>query len=187
MKKTWGLINELRGKVKKNIKASFVINGQLVEDRRKMSNEFNSFFASVARKLNVKICSSTLNVETPNNDFKSYLNDRVHQSIFLSPTSPSELVEIVKSLENDKASDISIIILKKCFHYISGHLSGFFNKFIELGKFPDVLKVGKITPIYKKGDHQLLVNYRPVSVIPIFGKIFEKVIYTIGFTASFRL
>ena len=87
MKKTWGLINELRGKVKKNIKASFVINGQLVE--------FNSFLASVARKLNVKICSSTLNVETPNNDFKSYLNDRVHQSIFLSPTLPSELVEIV--------------------------------------------------------------------------------------------
>ena len=33
MKKTWGLINELRGKVKKNIKASFFINGQLVEDK----------------------------------------------------------------------------------------------------------------------------------------------------------
>ena len=148
-----------------------------MEDRIQISNEFNSFFASVARKLNVQICSSTLNVETPNNDFKSYLNDRVHQSIFLSPTSPSELVEIVKSLENYKASDISIIILKKCFHYISGHLSGFLNKFIELGKFLDVLKVGKITPIYKKGDPQLLDNYRPVSVIPIFGKIFEKVIY----------
>ena len=56
-----------------------------MEDRSlKISNEFNSFFASVARKLNVKICSSTLNVETPNNDFKSYLNDRVHQSIFVS-------------------------------------------------------------------------------------------------------
>ena len=109
-----------------------------------------AFFASVARKLNVKICPSTLNVETPNNDLKSYLNDRVHQRIFLSPTSPSELVEMIKSLENDKASDISIIILKKCFYYISGHLSGFFNKFIELGKFPDVLKVGKMTPIYKK-------------------------------------
>ena len=68
MKKTWGLINELRGKVNENIPASFVINGQLVEDGRKISNEFNSFFASVARKLNVKICSSTLNVETPNND-----------------------------------------------------------------------------------------------------------------------
>ena len=43
--------------------------------------------------------------------------------------------------------------------------------------FPDILKVGKITPIYKKGNPQLLDNYRPVSVIPIFAKNFEKVIY----------
>ena len=76
IKKTWDLINELRCKVKKNIKASFVINRQLVEDRRKIYNYFNSFFASAARKLNVKICSSTLNFEIPNNDFKSYLHDR---------------------------------------------------------------------------------------------------------------
>ena len=50
--KTWSLINELRGKTKQNIKASFVINGELVEDRRQISNEFNQFFASVAKKLN---------------------------------------------------------------------------------------------------------------------------------------
>ena len=45
------------------------------------------------------------------------------------------------------------------------------------GIFPDTLKVGKITPIFKKGDTQELANYRPVSTLPIFGKIFEKVIY----------
>ena len=178
MKKTWGLINELRGKVKQNIKASFVINGELIEDRRKISNEFNNFFASVAKKLNVKTCSSTLNGGSTNNDFRCYLNNRVQKSIFLSPTSPCELVEIVEGLENDKASDISIFILKKCFKNIAGCLSGFFNRFMETGQFPDILKVGKITPIFKKGDPQLLDNYRPVSVIPIFAKIFEKVLYS---------
>ena len=45
------------------------------------------------------------------------------------------------------------------------------------GIFPDILKVGKITPIYKKDNPELLENYRPVSTLPIFGKIFEKVIY----------
>ena len=45
------------------------------------------------------------------------------------------------------------------------------------GIFPDILKVGKITPIYKKDIPELLENYRPVSTLPIFGKIFEKVIY----------
>ena len=57
-------------------------------------------------------------------------------------------------------------------------MAGFFNKFMELGKFPDLLKIGKIIPIYKKRDPKILDNYRPVSVITIFGKIFEKVIYS---------
>ena len=119
-----------------------------------------------------------MNASTQNNLFRSYFqNKRVQNSIFLSGTSPDELEDIVRSLENNKASDVSIFILKKCIKYISGHLAGFFNHFMALGIFPDILKLGKISPIYKKGNPQLLDNYRPVSVIPIFGKIFEKVIY----------
>ena len=45
------------------------------------------------------------------------------------------------------------------------------------GCFPDVLKIGKITPIFKKGNPEDVGNYRPVSTLPIFGKLFEKVIY----------
>ena len=177
LKKTWALINELRGHVKQNIKASFVINGKLVEDRREISNEFNKFFASVAKKLNTKTCSSTLEGSAHNINYLDFLKNRVHRSIFLSPTSPGELEDIVKNLENDKSSDISIFILKKCFRLISGNLSGFLNKFMATGNFPDILKIGKITPIFKKGNPQILDNYRPVSIIPIFAKIFEKVIY----------
>ena len=43
------------------------------------------------------------------------------------------------------------------------------------GIFPDELKVGKISPIYKKESEELLENYRPVSTLAIFGKIFVKV------------
>ena len=46
------------------------------------------------------------------------------------------------------------------------------------GVFPDQLKKGKITPIYKKEDEELLENYRPVSTLPVFGKILEKIIYS---------
>ena len=54
------------------------------------------------------------------------------------------------------------------------------------GTFPSILKIGKITPIFKKDDEQLLENYRPISTLPIFGKIFEKLIYSrlYGFFAS---
>ena len=60
---------------------------------------------------------------------------------------------------------------------ISGHLSGFINNFMELGTFHKILKIGKVSPLFKIGDSQLFENYRPISVLPIFGKIFEKVLY----------
>ena len=46
------------------------------------------------------------------------------------------------------------------------------------GVFPDNLKVGKITPIFKKGDQEKFENHRPVSTLPIFDKLFEKVVYS---------
>ena len=60
IKKTWKLMNDLRGKSKNNIKASFIINGEMVQDRRVIAKEFNVFFSSIARNLNTKIYSSTL-------------------------------------------------------------------------------------------------------------------------------
>ena len=50
------------------------------------------------------------------------------------------------------------------------------NNFIGIGIFPDILKRGRITPIFKKGDSRFLDNYRPASILPIFGKIYEKLI-----------
>ena len=52
------------------------------------------------------------------------------------------------------------------------------NYLMEVGKFPDEQKLGKITPIYKKDSDELFENYRPVSTLPIFGKIFEKIIFS---------
>ena len=49
---------------------------------------------------------------------------------------------------------------------------------MEIGKFPDVLKIGKITPVYKKDSAEIFENYRPISTLPIFAKIFEKIIYS---------
>ena len=115
LKKTWSLINELRGKTKRNIKASFIINGEMVEDRRQIANEFNTFFASVAKKLNAKLYSSTLGqIEPHRDDFQRFLKNRVNSSMFISPLTADQIHEIIQNFKNDKASDISIYILKKC-------------------------------------------------------------------------
>ena len=65
-------------------------------------------------------------------------------------------------------------------------LTAHFNSAMAESTFLSILKIGKITPIFKKDDEQLLENYRPISTLPIFGKIFEKLIYSrlYGFFAS---
>ena len=49
---------------------------------------------------------------------------------------------------------------------------------MRLGEFPNELKLGRITPIYKKDEVDNMANYRPISTLPILGKIFEKIIYS---------
>ena len=51
-KKTWEVINELRGKCKKTIKPQFCVNGVRITERRLIANKFNEYFASIASKLN---------------------------------------------------------------------------------------------------------------------------------------
>ena len=48
---------------------------------------------------------------------------------------------------------------------------------LTTGTFPDRLKFSEIKPMYKKGDKTLIANYRPISLLPVFSTIFEKVIY----------
>ena len=176
IKKTWELINELRGKLKSNIKASFVIDGKVVVNRREIAQEFNIFFSSIAHKLNSKVYQSTLTTY----EFVNYLkpNNNSCNSMYMQSCTIEEVAEVVAGLENNKASDIPIPLLKKCSLVIIYHLYRFFDFFLTQGIFPDILKKGSISPIYKKGDSRYLDNYQPVSTLPLFGKILEKLMYT---------
>ena len=176
MKKTWALINELRGKTKSNIKSCFKIDGELVRSTRVIANGFNEHFSSIAQKMNVKPVKGSIDTNINFNNFLSK-QQRIHSSIFLYQCSSEDVIKIIKAFEGDKASDISVKVLKRISPYIARHLSGFINYFMQTGKFPNVLKIGKIAPIYKKCDAQLFDNYRPISILPIFGKIFEKILY----------
>ena len=51
------------------------------------------------------------------------------------------------------------------------------NQSIESGHVPVTMKLAKVVPIYKSKDKQMLNNYRPISLLPIFSKILEKVIH----------
>ena len=89
-----------------------------------------------------------------------------------------EVCQIINDFQNGKSSDIPIKVIKKCSSIISPLLSQYYNIFLSHGIFPESLKIGKITPVFKKGDSELLENYRPISTLPVFGKVFEKIIYS---------
>ena len=72
---------------------------------------------------------------------------------------------------------ISIRMLKLCGKSICKPLDLIFQSCIKQGKFPTEWKKANVVPVHKKGDKQILKNYRPVSLLPICGKIFERLIY----------
>ena len=57
------------------------------------------------------------------------------------------------------------------------HLKLIFENILISSSYPDVWKLANVTPIFKKGDKQSIVNYRPISLLPICGKFFEKIIF----------
>ena len=174
-KKTWEIINSLRGKVKNNIKASFIIDSERIICRRVIANKFNEYFSSLARNLNREAYNEMPITSFPS--FESFMSAPCKNSMFMEDCDANEINEIIRDFANGKSSDIPIILIKRSCAIISPILSALINKGLSIGTFPKILKVGRITPVFKKGDKELIQNYRPVSTLPVFGKIFEKVIY----------
>ena len=69
--------------------------------------------------------------------------------------------------------------MKECASSLSGPLSIIFNKSLQLGIFPDIWKDAIVTAIYKKGDRQTKVNYRPISLLSCISKVFERIVYDV--------
>ena len=174
-KKTWKIINELRGKEKQGIKPSFVIGNERIICRRLIANKFNNYFLSLATNLNTEAYGTIPITAFPS--FESYLPSACQSSIFLEDCDEVEITDIIRELQNGKASDIPIAVIKSSCRIISPYLCKLYNMHMSNGIFPSILKLSKVTPIYKKGNKEHIENYRPVATLQIFGKIFEKIIY----------
>ena len=179
MKKTWELINSIRGKNKRSIKPSFIIDNVRITERRIIATKFNEYFVSIATNMNTKAASDNSYIpleELP--QFDTFLVESCTDSVYFEDCTAVEIEDIIVDLDVGKSSDIPIKVVKSSNKIISPILQQHFNNCMKHGVFPQDLKVGSITPIYKKDNEECLENYRPVSTLPIFGKIFEKIIYS---------
>ena len=171
--KIWKIINNVIGKNKVAlINNRFKYNGTVITDKKDIANHFNSFFVKVGPNLARKIPSS-------NHNPLNYLKGNYLHSFYFHPVVEDDIRIIINALRNSSPGwdNINPKVVK---YVSSGILQPFtyiVNLSLESGIFPDDLKLAKIIPLYKKGDPELFTNYRPISILSFFSKIFEKVAY----------
>ena len=139
----------------------------------RMANEFNHFFTNVANDI-TKTIPRTL--KSP----LSYLANPNLNSFFTSPCTPSEVSSFIQALKNGKCCDpnsIPIKLLRILESHISVHLSCLISESFVTGIFPDKLEIAKVIHEFKKGLTTKKSNYRPISLLFIFSKIFEIAMY----------
>ena len=103
-------------------------------------------------------------------------NNRLYSITF----SQDDIAKIIQNLDSGKAhghDNISINMLKIYGSAIYKPLAIILKQWVDTGIFPSEWKKGNIVPIHKKGNKETLNNYRPVSLLPICGKILERLIF----------
>ena len=174
MRRTWNLIGLSLNRTKfKAINSSFIVDGIVIDDGKTVADKFNEFFVNIGISLSKSIS------ESPNH-FSAYLKSPISDSMSLFMTDASEIIDIVMKLPNKNGvgtDDIPIHILKSSIAHVAEILSTIINCSFQSGIFPDGLKIAKVIPVFKDGENNLLTNYRPISVLSCFSKIFEKALY----------
>lgn len=150
-----------------------------------LANKFNSFFVEAIPQLIANL--GYHNVSTDHNNSIKL----VKESMFIYPTSSKEISEIVKKFKPKTSSGfdgVSPSLIKKCIDSIAAPLESIFNASLCQGIFPESLKLAIVLPLHKKGNANDLNNYRPVSLMSVFSKILESLMYNrlIGFLNNIK-
>jgi len=172
--KTWNILKEVINKNKMNIQTSrFCIKNKIVTNEETIAEAFNDFYVNIGRNLSKTI---------PNVDNivpESYITQENRESIYLKPTDKEEVESVIIQLKDSSAGydDIVPKVVKLSYTFYLEALVHIFNLSITQGIFPNELKIAKVVPLFKKGDKSVISNYRPISLLPLFSKVLEKLIY----------
>ena len=89
-----------------------------------------------------------------------------------------EILKEILSLDKTKTTDIPTKILKETADIFSDFLFTYYNaSVVKSSKFPSILTLADILPVFKKGDKEFKNNHRPVSILSNMSKIFERIIF----------
>lgn len=175
MKQTWKNINNIlrKNQNKTNFPSSFLHEGANITDHKDIANAFNKYFIDVGSSLASKIP----NVHTNRNTMPTLSQS---PSFFMTPTTEYEIMQIIKKLKPKTScgfDEISSKLIKNSSMIIAAPLAHVINLSLLNGIVPTQMKIAKVIPTYKNNENNLLKNYRPISLLPTFSKILEKIVY----------
>ena len=176
-----------------------VENEEVISEDFKIASIFNCYFNNITDSLNLTNWKSNLPDSNIGNDcpvlhftkvynshpsikmIKKQMHDRGMNSTSFNFEYVKEenVYKIIMQLDNGKQASgkIPTKILKWAAHKNSFRLADHINNSFDSGIFPDKLKFADITPILKKGDATAKENYRPISILPLVSKVFERVMF----------
>ena len=171
-KRIWSILNDLLGRNKREKDFSLEVNGELTDNPKVIVEEFNNYFSNVTTEIVQSLPNS-------NYSFHTFMNPSHSQYFNLSPVSPFQIEKIIKDMKDTSGGHLNIPskVFKAHSSLLSVPLSALINRCIESGSFPECLKVAQVLPLFKAKNRLDVKNFRPISLLPLVAKIFEKFIY----------
>ena len=171
IKKTWETINRVIRSKKVHAKTFLVDDDNNNIEETDIPNKFIDYYSNISNSLITNIPSTQRNAA-------SYLQNRIDKTFKMTPICPIEVSTIIDNLK-DNGNNVNIIatsVLVESKHIITPVICHLIDLFVLQGYFPERLKLGCITPIFKSGDGKKVNNYRPVCSLSPISKIIEKVV-----------
>ena len=174
-KNTWKILNEVINKKKRvsKLSSTFIFDNQEIPCPFTIANHFCDYFTNIGPNLAKNIPESV-------GSHCSYLSHNYPNSIYFNAATTQEVSEIVNSLRPGTAAGydkIPMFAVKDSIDLISEPLTHIINLSISTGVVPDKMKIARVIPLFKSGDYRHFQNYRPISVLPIFSKLLERIVY----------
>ncbi|KAI5635933.1 reverse transcriptase (RNA-dependent DNA polymerase) domain-containing protein [Phthorimaea operculella] len=169
-KKMWQILNTLTGRI--SVSLDDVILRALKRnsvDEKIIANNFATGFSESVRDILPKCDLPILK--------QSEYRNPTNLSMNIKKANSSSIHKIIRGIKTNKSPGIDSIRpidIKSIAEKISEAIACLINTSIKTGKYPVDLKTGIVRPIYKKGSKQEYGNYRPITILPIVDKIFEK-------------
>ncbi len=177
MKQTWGVINDVFRKKSEQGEILLSIKNEIITDQVAIVDHFNDFFANIGQDVANNLTKNSDNYPS----YRDFLNDTQETDFKFDYVTEKTVIQLISNLKNTNTKDhdqISNKLLRTIKNEIAKPLTYIINQSLASGIFPDRLKLARVRPLFKKGDKQLITNYRPISILPVFSKIFERVVHT---------